>query len=173
MTVITTEMIQQEQASIDENQRLVQELNTSAFDPIVIRQMVSEIIGQQIDTTVEIRLPFFTDYGRNITMGQRIFINSNVQLIDKGGIDLADDVLIGPGASLISVNHVLKPSNRRAIDVAPIHIHDNVWIGAKAIVLPGVTIGTNAVVAAGAVVTKDVPANTIVAGMPAKILRHI
>ena len=173
MTVISNATIQQEQSDIDENQRLVQLLNTQAHSPANIHQLVSQIIGQPLDPSVEIRLPFFTDYGRKITLGKHVFINSGVQFTDLGGIHLADDVLIGPGAALISVNHRLDAAHRRDIDVAPIVIQQNAWIGAKAIILPGVTVGENAVVAAGAVVTKDVAANTVVAGVPAKIIRHL
>jgi len=96
-----------------------------------------------------------------------------VMITDLGGITLDDDVLIGPGASLISVNHQLEPAHRRELELQPIHISQNAWVGAKAIILPGITVGQNAVVAAGAVVTKDVPANTVVAGVPAKRIKTI
>lgn len=163
----------QQQAIIEQNQRLVQDLNTGQYRPAEIRQLVSEIIGQNVAASVEIRLPFRTDYGRHIKLGQRVFINSNVMLVDLGGITLADDVLIGPGASLISVNHPLDPAHRRQVETHPVTIQRNAWIGANATILPGVTVGENAVVAAGAVVSHDVPQNTVVAGVPAKVMKTI
>lgn len=162
-----------QQAVIDQNQRLVQRLNTGQHDAAEIRQLVSEIIGQPVDASVDIRLPFFTDFGRRLTLGKRVIINDQVQITDLGGIHLAYDVLIGPGASLITVNHQLDPAHRHDLMVAPITIQQNAWVGAKAIILPGVTIGRNAVVGAGAVVTRDVPADTVVAGVPAKVMKTI
>ena len=94
-------------------------------------------------------------------------------MVDLGGITIEDDVLIGPGVYLISVNHQLDPHHRKELELKPVLIKKNAWIGAKATILPGVTVGENAVVVAGAVVTKDVPANTVVAGMPAKVIKKI
>ncbi|BEI51150.1 DapH/DapD/GlmU-related protein [Lactiplantibacillus plantarum] len=142
-------------------------------EPSEIRERLAEITGQTIDISVEIRVPLWTDYGRNLKIGKRVFINDNVQITDLGGIELADDVLIGPGAMLLSVNHPLDPAKRHAVEVQPIHIERNAWIGADAKVLAGVTVGENAVVGAGAVVTKSVPANTVVAGVPAKVIKTI
>lgn len=88
-------------------------------------------------------------------------------------IYLSDKVLIGPKANIISVNHPLDPANRRNVELKPVYIHENAWIGANATVLPGVSVGKNAVVAAGAVVTKNVPANTVVAGVPARVIKVI
>lgn len=90
-----------------------------------------------------------------------------------GGITIEDDVQIGPKVNLITENHPIDPANRKVLDLKSIHIKRNVWIGAAATILPGVTIGENSVVAAGAVVRKDVEANTIVAGVPAKVIKNI
>lgn len=155
------------------NQKLVQELNTGVHSPNNIRKMVAQLTQQVVDPSVEIRLPFYTDYGRNIHLGKRIFINSGVTFTDLGGIYLADDVLIGPNANLISVNHPLDPDQRRGVELKPVYIHRNAWIGTNATILPGVTVGENAVVAAGAVVTRNVPANTVVAGIPARVVKTI
>ena len=92
-------------------------------------------------------------------------------MVDLGGITIEDDVLIGPGAYLISVNHQLKPKQRKELELKPVVIERNAWIGAM--ILPGVTIGENAVVAAGAVASKNVPANTVVADIPARIIKKI
>lgn len=159
------------QQIISQNQRLLQNLNTQRHCSCEVRQLVSEIIGNPVADTIEIRLPFYSDYGRNIKLGERVFINANVMMVDLGGITIEDDVLIGPGAYLISVNHQLDPHHRKELELKPVLIKKNAWIGAKATILPGVTVGENAVVAAGAVVTKDVPANTVVAGMPAKVIK--
>ena len=96
-------------------------------------------------------------------------------MVDLGGITIEDDVLIGPGAYLISVNHQLKPKQRKELELKPVVIERNAWIGAKAMILPGVTIGENAEVAAGAVAvaSKNVPANTVVADIPARIIKKI
>lgn len=161
------------QEIIAQNQRLLQNLNTQRHCNCEIRQLLSEIIGDTIAESTEIRLPFYSDYGHNIKLGERIFFNANVMMVDLGGITIEDDVLTGPGAYLVSVNRKLTPSKRRELDLNSVLIKKNAWIGAKAVILPGVTVGENAVVAAGAVVTKDVEANTVVAGVPAKIIKKI
>ena len=158
---------------VQQNQRLLQNLNTQRHCSCEVRQLVSEIIGQKIAASTEIRLPFYSDYGHNIKLGERVFINANVMMVDLGGITIENDVLIGPGAYLISVNHKLDPQHRKELELKPVVIKQNAWIGAKATILPGVTVGKNAVVAANAVVTKDVPANTVVAGNPAKIIKKL
>lgn len=158
---------------INENMNLLQELNRGNYDHERIRNYLEKITATKIDPSIEVRLPFYTDYGRNIHLGKNVFINQGVTLVDLGGIYIGDKVLIGPKATIISVNHPLDPKNRRSVELKPVHIADNVWIGANAIILPGVTIEENAVVAAGAVVTKDVAKNTVVAGSPAKIIKTI
>lgn len=161
------------QRIIAQNQRLLQNLNNNRHCKCEIRQLIHEITGTEIPSSTEIRLPFYTDFGRNIKIGARVFINAGVMLVDTGGITIEDDVLIGPGAYLISVNHKLAPKQRKELDLAPIVIKKNAWLGARSIILPGVTVGENAVVGAGAVVTKDVQANTVVAGTPARIIKKL
>lgn len=158
---------------IADNQRLVQQLNTAPHSLAATRKIVSQITQQPIDSSNEIRLPFYTDYGRNLHLGNNVFINSGVTFTDMGGIYLADDVLICPNATLISVNHPLAADQRHGVELKPVHIHHNAWIGANATILPGVTVGENAVVAAGAVVSRNVPANTVVAGVPARVIKTI
>ena len=161
------------QKNIDVNQKLVQELNTGAHDIDEVRKVVSQIIDEKVDPSTEIRLPFYTDYGRNLHLGKNVFINAGVTFTDLGGIYIGDRVLIGPNVTIVSVNHRIDPSQRRHLDLKPVYIHDNAWLGANVTVTPGTVIGENSIVGAGAVVTKDVPANTIVAGVPAKIIRKI
>ncbi len=158
---------------IAQNQRLLQNLNTQRHCSCEVCQLVSEIIEREVPASTEIRVSFYSDYGRNIKLGERVFINANVMMVDLGGITIEDDVLIGPGAYLISVNHQLKPKQRKELELKPVVIERNAWIGAKAMILPGVTIGENAVVAAGAVASKNVPANTVVADIPARIIKKI
>ena len=147
-------------------------LNTStSVDQI--RERLSEITGRQIDKTTTVFVPFYTNFGRHIKIGKRVFINHACSFLDLGGITIEDDVLIGPRVNLITENHPLDPSNRKSLDLKSILIKRNAWIGAAATILPGITIGENSVVAAGAVVNKDVPDNTIVGGIPAKIIRAI
>ena len=152
--------------------RVTGEINTVYHTPDEVLELL-ESLGAQIDKTSEIRTPFYTDFGKFITIGKNVFVNNACTFMDRGGITLEDDVKIGPRVNLITENHDKNPSNRRTIFSNPIVIRRNVWIGAAATVLPGVTVGANAIVAAGAVVTKDVPPDTIVAGVPAKVIKRI
>ena len=147
-------------------------LNT-ATDTNQIRTQLSKIIGSTIDTSTIVFVPFHTNFGKHTTIGKNVFINHGCSFLDLGGITIEDDVLIGPKVSLITENHPVDPANRKSLDLAKIVIKKNAWIGAGAIILPGVTVGENAIVAAGAVVNKDVAENTIVAGVPAKKIKNI
>jgi acetyltransferase-like isoleucine patch superfamily enzyme len=138
-----------------------------------IRERLSEIIGQQIDVSTTIFTPFHTNFGKHIQLGKNVFINHACTFLDLGGITIEDDVLIGPKVSIITENHPVNPNDRKILDLKSVMIKRNSWIGANSTILPGVTIGENSVVAAGSVVTKDVPANTVVAGVPAKIIKTI
>src|SRR5688500_18996370 len=141
-------------------------LNTST-DVDQIRERISEIIGTQLDESTTIFAPFHTNFGRFIQIGKNVFINHACTCLDMGGITIEDDVFIGPKVNLITENHPIDPANRKALICKPIVIKRNAWIGAAATIMPGVTIGENSIVAAGAVVSKDIPANAIAAGVPA------
>jgi acetyltransferase-like isoleucine patch superfamily enzyme len=145
----------------------------SSTDVDQVRKLLSEITGSEVDDTTTVAIPFFTNFGRFITIGKRVYVNHACTFLDMGGITLEDDVLIGPKVNLVTENHPLDPANRRALITKPIVVKRNAWIGAAATILPGVTIGENAVVAAGAVVSKDVPANAVVGGVPAKVIKSI
>jgi len=147
-------------------------LNTST-DVNQIRERLSEIIGNNIHESTTLFTPFHTNFGRFIQIGKNVFINHACTFLDMGGITIEDDVQIGPRVNLITENHPLDPANRKALICKPIVIKRNAWIGAAATILPGVTIGENAVVASGAVVSKNVPDNMIVGGVPAKIIKTI
>lgn len=153
--------------------RLVTEMNASATEVDEIRKRLSEIIGREIDASTTIFPPFYTNFGRFIKLGKNVFINHACSFLDLCPITIEDDVMIGPKVNLITENHPLDPSERKTVLLKPIVVKRNAWIGAGATILPGVTIGENSVVAAGAVVSKDVPANTIVAGVPAKVVKSI
>lgn len=138
-----------------------------------VRSLLSEITGEYIDESVGIFTPFYINYGKNTKIGKGVFINFNCTILDLGGVTIEDDVQIAPNVSILSEGHPLDPTQRKNLKVAPIHIKKNAWIGANATILSGVTIGENAVVAVGAVVSKNVPDNVVVGGIPAKIIKQI
>jgi acetyltransferase-like isoleucine patch superfamily enzyme len=153
---------------------LLKELNTLVTDDLAkIRAIFSRLVGKKVDESFVILPPFYTDFGENIQIGKNVFVNHACTFMDRGGITLEDNVLIGPKVNLITTNHPLDPTQRRATVSHPIVIGKNVWVGANTTILAGVTVGENSVIAAGAVVTKDVPPNTIVGGVPAKIIKSI
>ena len=155
------------------NQDLLQQLNSRPASQREIRHILNDVTGQKIDDSVEIRLPIRSDYGANLKIGKQVFINSGAMFTDLGGIELEDKVLVGPNVTITSVNHPLDPEKRHGVELKAVLIKENAWLGANATILPGVTVGENAVVAAGAVVSKDVPANTVIAGVPAKVIKKI
>ncbi|WDP88522.1 MAG: sugar O-acetyltransferase [Desulfobacter sp.] len=153
--------------------RITAELNGDYHDPDEVRALFSRLIEKEVDESCFMFPPFYTDFGKNITLGKNVFLNTGCTFQDCGGITIGDRTLIGQNVVLSTLNHGFEPENRNTTYPSPIIIGTNVWIGANATVVPGVTIGDNAVVAAGAVVTKDVPANVVVAGVPAKIIKTI
>ncbi len=148
-------------------------LNQGYHTPEEIRGLFSQIIGKPVDDTFTLFPPFYTDCGKNIRVGKHVFINMGCKFQDQGGIDIGDGVLIGHNVVLATLNHNLDPNRRGDMIPAAIRIGKNVWIGSNATLLPGVHIGDGAVVAAGAVVCRDVPPNTVVGGIPARILKGI
>jgi acetyltransferase-like isoleucine patch superfamily enzyme len=155
--------------------RLTAELNRLSLDDAVrIREIFSELTGQPVDDTFSLIPPFYTAGGRRIRVGHKVFINQCCTIYDMGGVDIGDLVMIGPNVSIITVGHAMEPSQRRKfIEAKPIVIQSNVWIATGATILGGVTVGENSVVGAGAVVTKDVPPGTFVAGVPARVIRRL
>jgi acetyltransferase-like isoleucine patch superfamily enzyme len=117
--------------------------------------------------------PLYINYGRHTQIGKNVFINFDCVFLDLGGITIEDNVLLAPKVSLLTESHPLDPAQRQSLIPKPILIKKNAWIGTSATILPGVTIGENAVVAAGSVVTKDVPDNVVVAGIPATFIKKI
>lgn len=155
--------------------RLTAELNKLSFDDVAkVRDVFSELTGRKVDDTFILIPPFYSAYGLDIRVGHKVFINQCCTLYDMGGVDIGDRVMIGPNVSIITTGHPLEPSKRRAyVEAKPIVIEKNVWIATGATIIGGVTVGENSVVAAGAVVTKDVPPNSFVAGVPAQIIRSL
>lgn len=158
---------------ITSTKRLTQELNTTVCDAATVRDYFKRITGQEVGEDFNLNPPFYTDFGRNIRVGKRVFINFGCTFMDRGGITIGDDTFLAPHVQLITENHGISPDRRRFLTSKPIVIGKNVWIGAGAIVLPGVTVGDNAVIGAGSVVTKDVEDNTVVVGNPARPIRKI
>jgi len=155
-----------------DTKELIVRMNNSA-NPEEIRDILSEITCSEIDESTSLFTPLYINYGKHIKIGKNVFINFNCTFLGLGGITIEDNVLIGPNVNLLSEGHPVSPEDRHSLMVGHIHIKKNVWIGAGVSILQGVTIGENSVVAAGAVVSADVPDNTIVGGIPAKIIKTI
>ena len=148
-------------------------MNNKYLPPADLRRYMSVLIGQEVDEGFGLFPPFFTDCGKNIHLGKNVFINSGCHFQDQGGIYIGDGTFIGHNVILATLNHDLNPNSRGDMWPKPIHLGKKVWIGSGAIVLPGVTIGDNSVIAAGSVVTKDVPENSVYGGNPAKFIKKI
>jgi len=151
--------------------RITGELNGGYHDPARVRELLSQLTGKDVDESVTVFPPFSADFGKNITLGRRVFINSGCRFQDQGGVVVGDDCLIGHNVVFATLNHDLDPSRRADMHPSRIVVGRNVWLGANVTVLPGVTIGDNAVVGAASVVTRDVPENVIVVGSPARVVR--
>ena len=149
------------------------EINNRYHTPEELRELMGRLTEKEIDDTFRLFPPFYTDFGKNITFGKDVFVNSGCHFQDQGGIAIGDGSMIGHNVVLATINHDLDPRNNRKNHYAPITIGNYVWIGSNATILPGVTLGDWSVVAAGAVVTKDVPPYTVVGGVPAKVLKLI
>lgn len=156
-----------------ESRRIEMELNGAYHTPEEIVEIMSRLTRRQIDPTFRLFPPFTADFGKNITFGKNVFVNAGCRFQDQGGITIGDGVLIGHNVVLSTANHDLAPSMSRKLHYKPIFIGDNVWIGSNAVILQGVTLGAWSVVAAGAVVTRDVEPYTIVGGVPAKFIRRV
>lgn len=138
------------------------------------KKILKQLIGD-IPDGLEILTPFTCDYGNNIHLGKNVFINSHCYLMDGANITIGNDVFIGPYCGFYTANHPLQymPRNKGLEKALPITIGDNCWFGANVSVMPGVTIKSGCVVAAGAVITKDMPENSLIAGVPAKVIKKI
>jgi len=151
--------------------RLTAELNGTYRTPDQVRDIISRLTGREVDESVAVFPPFHTEFGKNLHLGRDVFINVGCRFQDTGGITIGDGTLVGHGSTLPTLNHSVDPARRADMLPAPIVIGRKVWLGASVTVVPGVTIGDGAIVGAGSVVTKDVEADTIVAGVPARVIR--
>lgn len=156
----------------EKTRALVAELNGKYHTPDEITSLLSQIWGQE-DLQARMFPPFYTAFGKNTRVGKGVFINFGCTFLDQGGITIGDGVFIAPDVKILTEGHPEEPTRRRTLLTKPVVIGDGVWIGAGATILPGVTIGENAIVAAGAVVSRDVEPDTIVGGVPARVLRKI
>lgn len=157
----------------NEARRVTFRLNTAYHTPDEVRGLLSELFGYEVPQSFRVFPPFYTDFGKNIAIGEGVFINACCNFQDHGGVTIGDGCQIGHNVVFATLNHGLSPEKRKTTYPAPIALGKNVWIGSNATILQGVTIGDNAVVAAEAVVTKDVAANTVVGGVPAKFMKYI
>ena len=155
-------------AASQEALRITAELNGQYHSPDEVRSLMSEVTGSQVPQSFTLFPPFSADFGKNIRFGENVFLNSGCRFQDQGGIDIGAGSLIGHNAVITTLNHDMLPSRRADMHPARVVIGEGVWFGANVTVLPGVRIGDGAVVGAGAVVTKDVPAGAVVVGVPAK-----
>lgn len=156
-----------------EAQRVTAEMNCGYRSPKELRDLMSRLIGAPVDDSFRLFPPFYSDFGKNIHLGKNVFINSCCCFQDQGGIYIGDGALIGHRVVIATLNHGLPPNERHSIKPARVSLGKNVWLGAGAIILPGVEIGDNAVVAAGAVVNKSVPAGAVAGGVPAKFIKSV
>ena len=161
-------------ACIQDTRRLLFEMNSVWHeDEKEITELFARITAKPVGENVRIETPFYTDFGKNITVGSNVFINAGCKFQDQGGIVIGDGAFIGHNVVLATLDHDMNPEKRHLLHPAPIRIGNRVWIGANAVVTKGVTIGDNSIIAAGAVVTHDIPANVVAAGVPARVRRTL
>ncbi len=142
-------------------------------EPVQLRRLWGELTGTALDESSYIQIPVMINHAEFVSVGKNVYINHACSMLALGNIIIEDDVLIGPKSNLITEGHPVEPEKRKALEVKPVVIKKNAWLGAGVTILPGVTVGENAIVAAGAVVNKDVPANTVVGGVPAREIKKI
>ena len=157
----------------NEARRVTFHLNAAYHTPDEVRGLLSELFGYEVPQSLRVFPPLYADFGKNITVGENVFINACCHFQDHGGVMIGDGCQIGHNVVFATLNHGLAPKERKSTYPAPIVLGRNVWVGSNATILQGVTIGDNAVIAAGAVVTKDVAPNTVVGGVPAQFIKNI
>jgi maltose O-acetyltransferase len=153
---------------------LCRELNASAEpDEARLRAILVELFGEGGDS-VRMQPPFYCDYGSNIRLGERVFFNFNCVVLDVCEVRIGDFTLFGPGVQILTPMHPMDATPRRAQEFGkPIEIGSDVWVGAGALILPGVRIGSRTVIGAGSVVTRDLPDDVFAAGNPCRIVKEI
>ena len=157
----------------DEARKTTALINGAYHTDEELRALMSRLVGYRVDDGFRLFPPVYTDFGKNIAIGKNVFVNSGCCFQDQGGVTLGDGCLVGHNVVFATLDHDKRPGRRGDMTAAPIVVGKDVWIGAHATILKGVTIGDGAIVAAGAVVTRDVPPNTIAAGVPARVVKTI
>lgn len=157
----------------DEARKTTALINGAYHTDEELRALMSRLVGYRVDDGFRLFPPVYTDFGKNIKIGKDVFVNSGCCFQDQGGVTLGDGCLVGHNVVFATLDHDKRPGRRGDMTAAPIVVGKDVWIGAHATILKGVTIGDGAIVAAGAVVTRDVPPNTIAAGVPARVVKTI
>jgi len=155
--------------------QLCQEFNDiSATEPEKQTKKIKEIFGSY-GKNISVQSRFNCDNGQNIHVGDNFLSNYNLTILDIAPVTIGDNVMIGPNVDIYTVNHPMTAQGRRdhLAKGFPVTIGNDVWIGGKSSIMPGTTIGNNVVIAAGAVITKDVPDNMLVGGVPAKVIKHL
>ena len=153
--------------------QITSEINNKYNTPEQIVVLFSKLTGTQVDKSFRCFPPFYTDCGKNIKIGKNVFINACCRFQDQGGIEIGDGSLIGHNTTIATLNHDFNPDKRANLHPSPVKIGKNVWIGSDSTILPGVEIGDGAVIGAGSIVTKNVPANSIAVGSPARVIKQI
>lgn len=153
--------------------KITMELNNKYHSPEEVRELFSKLTGKQIDKSFGLFPPFYTECGKNITVGKNVFINACCKFQDQGGITIGDGTFIGHNVTIATINHDFEPKNRAAMYPKPVKIGQNVWIGADCTILPGIIIEDGAVIGAGSVVTKNIPANAVAVGNPAHVIKYM
>ena len=153
--------------------QITSEINNKYNTPEQIVELFSKLTGTQVDKSFRCFPPFYTDCGKNIKIGKNVFINACCRFQDQGGIEIGDGSLIGHNTTIATLNHDFNPDKRANLHPGPVKIGKNVWIGSDSTILPGVEIGDGAIIGAGSIVTKNVPANSIAVGSPARVIKQI
>lgn len=156
-----------------EAQKITMKLNNSFHTQEEIVAIFSELTGKDVDPSFCCFPPFYTDFGKNITFGKSVFLNTGCSFQDRGGITIGNHSYLGMNVTIATLNHGLSGESRKITYPKPVVIGNNVWIGSSVTILPGITIGDHSIVGAGSVVTKDVPENSVYAGVPARLIKQI
>ena len=171
--VMGSELLQAFAKYAEEALQLTMEMNNHYHTFEEIRALLSKLTASKIDERCILFPPFHTEFGKNLKLGKAVFINACCRFQDNGGIEIGDGSMIGQGTTIVTLNHDLDPKTRHNATPKPVKIGKNVWIGASCTILPGVSIGDNAVIGAGSVVVKSIPANAVAVGNPARVIKHI